>query len=401
MAAGPRRTLLLIPTLPAVLTPGGGIVLTKKFVEGCAAFKACWNGPLELLMRPIPRPTDNLDNQEYGPGELPFRVHVLDYADPAVKQHMAAAAVILGGLCHEQSHLADWAREVGTPFAYTSEYSLKTRLQIASVEEKNVLKRLRRQHFERRLEQRHLRSLRIASGLQCNGTPTYDSYRGVARSPMLFFDTRLDEAHLITPQALEERLLERERRRLAGMPIRLAFSGRLKEMKGVDHLVPVAAELRRLGVPFELDIFGDGNLTRQIDAGIQKLGLGAQVRRHGTVDFHAELMPRIQSSCDLFVACHRQGDPSCTYLETFGCGVPIAGYGNEAFSGLLEHTPAGNAVPMDQPEALARTIQALAENTENLARLSRTARAFASQNTCERTFSLRTEHLRGLAAEAR
>lgn len=400
MAAGSRRTLLLIPTLPAVLRPGGGVVLTKKFVEGCQAFQACWDGDLVLLLRPIPRPTDNLDNHEYQPGELPFGVVVLDYNNPAVKQHMASAAVILGGLCHEQSHLAAWAKELGTPFAYTSEYTLETRLQIASVEEKNILRRLRRQHFERRLELRHLDSLRHASGLQCNGTPTFDAYREVAREPMLFFDTRLDEAHLITPAALEARLREREARRQAGQPMRLAFSGRLKEMKGVDHLVPVAAELRRLGVPFELDIFGDGSLTRQIDAGIEKMGLGAQVRRHGSVDFHSELMPRIQNHCDLFVACHRQGDPSCTYLETFGCGVPIAGYGNEAFSGLLERTPAGSAVPMDQPDALARAIQGLAQDTDRLGRLARTAREFASQNTCERTFALRTEHLRGLAKDA-
>jgi hemoglobin-like flavoprotein len=55
---------------------------------------------------------------------------------------------------------------------------------------------------------------------------------------------------------------------------------------------------------------------------------------------------------------------------------------------------------MDQPEALARAIQALAQDTPRLARLSQTAREFAAKNTCERTFALRTAHLERLRARA-
>jgi glycosyltransferase involved in cell wall biosynthesis len=395
-----RRSLLLIPTLPAVQPPRGGVILTRKFLEGCEAFRAAWDGPMELLLRPTDQPTDNLDNVEVQPGDLPFGLRVLALDDPAVKPLLAQAGVVLGGLCHEQSHLAGWSAEAGTPFAYTTEYTLRTRLQIAAVEVKNPLRRWRRMWFERGLERRHEASLRRASGVQCNGTPTFDAYRGLTREPLLFFDTRLEEAHLIGTGMLDERLRERERRRATGDPIRLAFSGRLKEIKGVDHLIPVAEELRRLGVPFQLDIYGEGNLNQAIDESIEDRGLAGLVRRHGTLDFHTELTPRIQSQCDLFVACHRQGDPSCTYLETFGCGVPIAGYANEAFAGLLERTDSGVAVPMDQPEALARAIQALAQDTPRLARLSQTAREFAAKNTCERTFALRTAHLERLRARA-
>lgn len=400
MAPKDRRSLLLIPTLPAVTTPAGGVVLTRKFIEGCEAFRVNWDGPLDLLLRPTREPTDNLDNVEVRPGDLAFGLRVLPLDDPAVKPLLAAAGVVLGGLCHEQSHLAAWSAEVGTPFAYTTEYTLRTRLQIASVEVKNPLRRLRRMWFERGLERRHEVSLRRASAVQCNGTPTFDAYRGLTRDALLFFDTRLEQAHLIGAGMLDERLRERQRRRAAGEPIRLAFSGRLKEMKGVDHLLPVAEELRRLGVPFQLDIFGDGNLNQALDEGIEDRGLAGLVRRHGTLDFHTELTPRIQSQCDLFVACHRQGDPSCTYLETFGCGVPIAGYANEAFAGLLERTESGVSVPMDQPESLARAIQALAADTERLARLSHTARAFAAENTCERTFAARAAHLERLRSRA-
>lgn len=39
--------------------------------------------------------------------------------------------------------------------------------------------------------------------------------------------------------------------------------------------------------------------------------------------------------------CHRQGDPSCTYLETYACGMPIVGYNNQAHQGILASNNAG------------------------------------------------------------
>ncbi len=104
----------------------------------------------------------------------------------------------------------------------------------------------------------------------------------------------------------------------AGRPIRLAFSGRLIAMKGADHLPRIAAELRRLGVPFEMTICGDGDLRPKIATEVARAGLDACVKLPGVLDFAQQLTPLLQDEIDLFVCPHRQGDPSCTYLGDDG-----------------------------------------------------------------------------------
>ena len=170
-------------------------------------------------------------------------------------------------------------------------------------------------------------------------------------------------------------------------------------MKGADHLVPFAAELHSMGVPFTLDIFGDGNLAESMGQEIKKRGLEQVVRMRGNLKFTQELLPELKRNIDLFVACHRQGDPSCTYLETFGCGVPIIGYDNEAFSGLLERAIAGMKTPMDDLPALAQATAELLGDRPRLARMARAARRFAEANTCELSFRGRTDHLLRVARE--
>ena len=388
-------TLLLVPTLPAVRTSEGTIVLTEKFVEGTEAFADCWPGHLEVLFRPVEERTDNLDNRAYAPDELPFSAIIADYHSDEARYRLSRATVALGGLCHEQTHLAALASELGVPFVYTSEYTLRTRCQIARVEEQNPLRRYRRMLFEVNLERRQRRSLMRATGVQCNGTPTYDRYHEHVPHPLLFFDTRLGEKHLVPHEVIDRRVAELA----AGRRPRLAFSGRLKEMKGADHLVPFADELRKLGQDFVLEIFGEGVLMEKIEREIERRGLQEHVLLRGTLRFADELLPRLQNDVDLFVACHRQGDPSCTYLETFGCGLPILGYANEAFSGLLERAVAGVKTPMDDPKALAVMAKDLLGDPDRLARLARAARRFAEANTCEKTFQRRTDHLLEVAHE--
>src|SRR6185295_17610925 len=105
--------------------------------------------------------------------------------------------------------------------------------------------------------------------------------------------------------------------------------------------------LRKLGVRFTLDIAGGGTLDAEVRASVAQLGLTDHVRFHGVLDFHDQLLPLIKERADLFVCCHRQGDPSCTYLETFACGTPIAGYANGALDGLSRLSGAAFLSPMD------------------------------------------------------
>lgn len=384
------RRLVLFPSLPAVQKSDGRIVLTGKFLSGVQAWADRWDGPVSVVFRPAPEAGDNLDNEETRPEEAGIDVRVAAFDAPEALSVLEEAAVAVGMLGVEQNHLPFEARRRGVPFIQTSEYSLKTRLQIAKAEEDSLFQRTKRQAWEIKQEMANLRAIRASSGLQANGTPTFDAYARWNASPMIYFDTRVDRSMVVDEAALEQRL---ER----GGPLRLAFSGRLNPMKGADQLIEVAAELKRRNVDFRLSIAGDGVLRPEMEARIQTLGLGAEVEMVGVLDFESELVPWVAREVDLFVVCHRQGDPSCTYFETLACGVPLVGYDNEALEGVLERFEVGQASPMDDPVALADVIEAVAKDRDRLRRWSMAARRVAASHTFERSMDERVAHAAKLA----
>ena len=198
-----------------------------------------------------------------------------------------------------------------------------------------------------------------------------------------------------------ERVAARLARLKKDRTLRLVFSGRLKLMKGVDDLPLVAAHLRRLGIPFEMSICGDGECMSRLRTDVAELGLVDNVKFRGTLDFKTELVPFVANETDLFVCCHRQGDPSCTYLETMACGVPIVGYGNEAFEGLVQASGTGWVVPLGRPVELAERIATIYRDPEAFAAAAQRSLAFARDHTFEKTFRRRIEHLEQVMAAAR
>jgi glycosyltransferase involved in cell wall biosynthesis len=150
-------------------------------------------------------------------------------------------------------------------------------------------------------------------------------------------------------------------------------------------------------VDFHLFICGDGESAPGMSERIRREQLNERVTLTGVLDFKTELLPFARSNIDLFVCCHPQGDPSCTYLETMSCGVPIAGYANEAFEGIVRHSECGWTVAMNQPEALADKIADVGKSPDLLLSMSLASLAFARSHTFDQTFSRRVIHLRCLA----
>lgn len=379
--------LCIVPTMKVGRADDGRVILTRKFLDGVEAYRKEWGGPVRVAAEP--GGDDGLDGVTIRPEELPFELHLSGFQAPEVKEKLRGCAVVLGALHHNQLHMARWCAEMGVPLVMIAEQSVRTRRQITCAQTSNWLLRLRRQWWSRGLEKQFRRVLMKIAGVQCNGTPTYEDYQSINRDPLLFFDTRVTAEMLADEQCLAQRTEEL----LAGGPLRLVFSGRLVAIKGVDHLPAVADHLRRLGVDFTMDICGGGELEQSLAAEINRRGLGRQVRLRGVLDFGRELMPFVCRQADLFICCHRQGDPSCTYLETMSCGVPIAGYANEAFAGLVKHCHVGWLTKMDDPAMLAEEIARLNQNRKELAAAARTALKFASENTFEVTMRRRVDHL--------
>lgn len=396
MLASPARFVHLT-TMSAKRVGDHSIIITRKFVEGMARYAELWDGPVSCVAREEHEVTDNLDNIQVRLKDLPFKVEFLRPGG-RWEEHLGDAALVLVTLSQHFTHLTDWCAARNVPLVFVSELTWRTRLQIARTTESNPLKLARKSSFTLQEELRNRRAVAAAAGIQCNGTPTFRAYQVVSPDALLYFDSRTTNAMVASEEGVRERLM-----RAPGARLRLAFSGRLLAIKGVDHLVPVAAALRQLGVDFSLRIFGAGAEEANIRAAIDHHQLADRVKLEGTLDFATQLTPLIRSEIDLFVCCHRQGDPSCTYLETMSCGVPVVGYANEALAGVLEHADAGLAVPMDNVDRLASAIASIAGNLPGLERWSLNALRFAQAHTFEKTFERRMAHARRIriAAEAR
>ncbi|MCC6422274.1 MAG: glycosyltransferase [Phycisphaerales bacterium] len=388
------KVLCIVPSMRIRHEPNGTVTLTRKFLEGVEAYRREWGGPVRVIAQE--GGDDGLDGVSIRREEVPFELRLIDFASPAMDEQFRDAAVVLGALHHNQLPMVDRCLEHHVPVALIAEQSVRTRWQITRAETGNPLLRLRRGWWNRGLEKRFRALLPKIAGVQCNGTPTFNDYRAINRNPLLFFDTRVTESMLVDESTLKMRLDEL----LAGGPLRLLFSGRLVAIKGVDHLPLLAVHLRKLGVKFTLDICGGGNLQNQLAGEIQHHDLSQQVRLRGVLDFEKELLPWVGRQADLFVCCHRQGDPSCTYLETMSCGVPIVGYDNEAFAGLVAHCGVGWLSPMDNPAALAQKIAQLDRDRPALAQAAESSLKFARGHTFETTMRKRVEHLALCAKEA-
>ena len=381
--------LLFCPAVP-LWRHAGGLLLDRKFHDGFQSYRRLWPGRTRLAMRVI----DVDDWPSFGAvrvADAPadFDLIVLSDHGSVVREHLEGVDVVLASAdAHRNLDIAHLCLEHGVPCIHDIEYTLRTRFQMVRAEQSHWWARSRSLAWLALNEFRLRRALGAATSIQANGLPAYRRYAQGKPGSMVYFDNRMTTANCVTDAALEERL----GRLASGAPLQLAFSGRLIRAKGADDLVSVARHLRVFGTRFELHIFGTGELEPQLRAAIAADALDGQVRLHGAVDFESDLLPFIRCNIDVFVCCHRQGDPSCTYLETYGCGVPIAGYANEAHRSMIGHRDVGWQVPMGDARGLAELIFRLDTARDQIARKSRTALAFARDNLSDRIFAQRMAH---------
>jgi len=386
-----NRRLVVVPPSP-IWRDGERLVFDRKFYDGMLEYVRFWPGPVTCILTSSAGPGPAFGSVTLEPKEAPFEVVLVASMESIDATHLAAGDVVLAsGDTASQFHLTELCRARGIPCVYTIEYIPETRYQIAELSTRNPVVRARRKLYVWNTERARRRAFRGAAGLQCNGLPAFEEY-AAQPSRLLYFDTRVRATDVVLQDALRERL-----RRLETQPaLRLAFSGRLIAMKGADHLLGVARALRARNCPFELTIYGTGDLDQALRREVAEQGLSEVVHLPGAVDFYSRLLPEIREKTDLFVCLHRQSDPSCTYLETLSCGVPIVGYDNRAFAGLLRRADVGWLANMNDVNGIADVIARLSAERRELALKSETARTFAAAHDFETTFKSRIEHLQAL-----
>lgn len=386
-------TLLVVVSLCAQRNAAGRLMVSRKFLTGLAAYADLWPGKVIGCMRVSQKADDSLDLTEHVPGSTRFELREAPWNPERLGEVLDGVTVALVLDDAYGRVLARRLTKAGVPYVHVLEWDPQTRRQIMWHDAPSPLRGAKRILMGELSAIARRRSMKGAAGLQCNGTPTFEAYKARTPRPLLYFDSRVTGDMVVREDVLERRLGHLLAEGEARKPLRLVFSGRLIEIKGVRHLPEVAAGLCTLGVDFTMDICGGGVLEEPLKARIAALGLGGRVRMRGTLDFKTKLMPLVTEETDLFVCCHLQGDPSCTYLETMSCGVPIVGYGNSSMRGFAELAPVAWYVPGYRAEALAALIAKLDRDRARIARAAREARAFSLRHTFENTMKMRIQHL--------
>ncbi|MEO0914342.1 MAG: glycosyltransferase, partial [Pseudomonadota bacterium] len=384
-----KNELILLPILKANRGAGGGYVLTRKYLEGAREYARTWPGPVTTLAEFTATRSTDLDHVEVHPADLDTGLETRPATQAALAARIGDAAVALAYLCREEEPTARLCAELGVPLVFTSEYSHETERQIIDATVRNPLVRVRRRYWMWNAQRSCRRSLALAAGLQCSGTPTYEAFRDLQPEALLFFDNRVRAEDVIPEAALEGKLAGLR----AGRALRLVFGGRLIAMKGVMDLPKIAQRLKALEVPFSLEIYGSGPLEDALRQSVEALGLVDEVALKGALDFRTGWIAALKDRADLFLCCHPQGDPSSTYPEVMSCGVPIAGYANAAFRGIVAQSGSGFLTPLKSPAALAAEVARLHNARDELVQAAHAARDFALAHTFEKTFRRRTEHL--------
>lgn len=383
-----EKQLLVVPSVP-VWRRGDELVFDQKFFEGMLSYAALWPGSLKCAISATDQPLPVFGTVARAPQDIPFACTVLHHDEHLSADHLKGVAVVLAaGDSFDQFHIGALCQAHGVKCVYIIEYIPETRYQIVALSTRNPVLRWRRYLYVWYGERKRRKAFRKADGLQSNGTPAYQEYSDF-KNNLLYFDTRVGRNEIVDDATLAQRLS----RLTECKPLRLAFSGRLERMKGVDHLVRLAKRMHDRHLPFHLSIFGSGSLEAELQEYVEQNELQTVVSLLGAVDFHRELLPYLKQNIDLFISLHRQSDPSCTYLETLSCGVPILGYNNKAFSGILRQADVGWGVSMDDLDAAVSAIIQLDRQRDTLAAKSQYSVRFARLHSFEDTNQRRIQQL--------
>ena len=363
---------------PAALsvTPDGNVLIDEKLRSGVARYRESWPGGDVVLA--TPHATDasypGLGTHLRRRDELGFDLVTADTWRGALDA--ASGDLHLLPLLHRLDEVDHVIERSVLTVEFTPEDLTRTERRDALGLESRARVALgslrRRRTFEA--------WARRARGLQCNGYPASDRFAGLSASPLLFFDTRLTAEHVRAARAIK--------RPAPSAPFRLCFSGRLIAAKGPQHAVAAVELLRAAGVDCTLDVIGVGPLEQELRG-----QAGPHVRFLEGMEFAQGWTSYVRDEVDLMVLPHTQGDPSGTYLEAAGCGVPTAGFDNVALESLVRRHGIGATAPLGDDAALAQTIIEVLSDPETWWSMRHRGLDFMELHCFENESNRRIEHL--------
>jgi glycosyltransferase involved in cell wall biosynthesis len=154
--------------------------------------------------------------------------------------------------------------------------------------------------------------------------------------------------------------------------VRLLIVGNLIERKGHRHLLDALGLLHERGARMSLDIVGDGELRRPLEAQARASGIASAVRFRGHMDKHG--VARMMQAADVLVLASSWENLPCVLIEAMASGLPVVGT-RVGGTGEIIDDSSGELVEPGSANALADAIArvAKARDAYDPARMHQTA----------------------------
>lgn len=374
----------------AALIEGDQFVVDRKFLTGMQHYVNGIKSPLATVHPRLTATETIMDRVSVPLRSLPYAVSVIE-ADWRWQPLPHEAARLRDLVANTKLayygffDVSALCKQQGVAEVLALEHDLATLLRLATADSVDLLRNLVRGARGLRDFVLQIPAMRRALSVHCNGYPVYEQMAHLnPERRLLYLDSRMSSDSIIGEPALIERLERREPGKL-----RLIYSGRYEPIKGAVDVVRVGLEALRQGLDIELHTYGQGA------QGDEMRSLAAA--SHGRIQVHDAVpyptLVELSRGFDVFVCCHVQSDPSCTYLESFGSGLPIVGYANRMWRGLRRAANLGVESPMRQPRQVVEALRMYSSQPQRLRADSLAARSFARDHNFEAEFGKRIDDL--------
>lgn len=163
----------------------------------------------------------------------------------------------------------------------------------------------------------------------------------------------------------------------------LMMVGRMVEKKGFKYAIQAIKNLNEQGEKFLLDLYGDGELRKDLESLVNELCLNDQITFHGQVNNEVIfeelykhdllLVPSVQARDG-----DREGIPQTT-VEGMATGIPVIASDHAGLPELVIDHNTGLQVPQKDPEALSQAILTCFSNPDLVQKVSQNGRKKVEQ----------------------
>lgn len=151
-------------------------------------------------------------------------------------------------------------------------------------------------------------------------------------------------------------------------PVRIIYVGWMRDVKGVQFLIPAIAELAKTHRNFHLTLCGGGALLHEMKAEASRLSIDNLVTFRGWVE-NAEVQPLMENSDILVLPSLAEGMPNAI-IQAMACGLPVLSTRVTSIPEIIENGVNGILVEPASAQAICDGLRKLIDSPDLRAKMS-------------------------------